>query len=195
MRTKFIITIFSTITILGVSFYFLRPYAFHGTIIQSNDPAFDFQLASATGNVSPSDYRGKLVMLYFGYTNCVDICPATLATAGQALRQLGKNADDVQLIMISLDPTRDTPKVLVEYVTQFHPSFVGVTGTKEQLEETATLYGIFYEMTGNVESMDHTLDHTATLLVLDREGYLKLAYSFGVTANEIAEDLKYMLRQ
>jgi len=194
MKIKSILAVFIVTAGLFTGFYFLRPHGFHGTVIQSNDPAYDFSLTSTAGNISPSNYRGKLVLLYFGYTNCVDICPATLATAGQALQQLGKNADNVQLIMISLDPMRDTPNVLATYVTQFHPSFIGVTGTRDQLEEVATLYGIYYNKTESIDGMDYTLNHTSTLLVIDRDGYLKLTYAFGVTAEEIADDLKYMLK-
>lgn len=195
MKTKIYILLLIVATILGAGFYFLRPYVFHGTVIQSSDPAFDFTLSSARGNVSLSDYRGKLILIYFGYTNCVDLCPATLANIGQALRKIGTKADDIQTIMISLDPDRDTPEILASYVMHFYPSFIGVTGTKDQLEEITTLYGIYYDKTGNIDNMDYMLDHTSTLLVIDRDGYLKLTYAFGVTAEEIAGDLKYMLRQ
>jgi protein SCO1/2 len=109
--------------------YFFRPHAFHGTVIQSPDPAFNFTLSGANGDVSLSDYRGKLVLIYFGYTFCPDICPATLANAAQALRELGPQAEEVQVIMISLDPERDTPEKLARYMAHFHPSFIGVTGT------------------------------------------------------------------
>lgn len=164
-------------------------------MIQSPDTAYDFTLTGAEGEVSLRDFRGKLVLLYFGYTFCPDICPATLANVGQALRELGSKADDVQLIMISLDPQRDTPEKLAAYTARFHPSFIGVTGTPEQLAEIASLYGIFYQRTEGSAASGYLIDHTATLLVIDREGYLKLIFPFGVTVPEIADDLKYMLRQ
>ena len=195
MKIKVLISVFVLITGLASGVYFFRPHVFHGTVIQSPEQAFDFTLTDVNGDVSLSDYRGKLVLIYFGYTFCPDICPATLANVAQALRTMGAKADDVQLIMISLDPERDTPKKLAEYVAHFHPSFIGITGSKEQLDETASLYGIFYEKTEGTVNTGYMIDHTATLLVIDREGYLKLVFPFGVTAAEIADDLKYMLRQ
>lgn len=193
---KLKIALGAVVIILGLAagIYFLRPHNFHGTVIQSPDPAFDFTLTSSKGDVSLSDYRGKVVLIYFGYTFCPDICPATLANVGQALRSIGSQADDVQLIMISLDPERDTPKKLDEYVAHFHPSFIGVTGTDQQLAEVTSLYGIFYEKHAGSASTGYLIDHTATLLVIDREGSLKLVFPFGVTGAEIADDLKYMLR-
>lgn len=180
---------------LAAGYAFLRPHTFHGTVIQSPDLSYDFTLTSAAGDVSLSDFRGKLVLLYFGYTFCPDICPATLGNVSQALRELGKKADDVQLIMVSLDPERDTPDDLANYVEHFHPSFVGVTGSQETLAEVASLYGIYYQKTEGSAGTGYLIDHTATLLVIDREGYLKLVFPFGVTADEIADDLNYMLRQ
>jgi protein SCO1 len=195
MKIKILLSVLAIILGLAVGFYFLRPHVFHGTVIQSPELSYDFTLTSAKGDVSLSDYRGKLVLIYFGYTFCPDICPATLANVGQSLRELGAKADDIQLIMISLDPERDTPEKLASYVTHFHPSFVGVTGTPDELAKAASLYGIFYEKVAGTDNTGYLLNHTATLLVIDREGYLKLVFPFGVTVPEIVDDLKYMLRQ
>ncbi|MFN8381060.1 MAG: SCO family protein [Anaerolineales bacterium] len=195
MKIKIFLSVLVIILGLAVGVFFLRPHTFHGTVIQSPELSYDFTLKSAKGDVSLSDYRGKLVLIYFGYTFCPDICPATLANVGQSLRELGTKADDIQLIMISLDPERDTPEKLEQYVTHFHPSFVGVTGTPDELAKVASLYGIFYEKVAGTDNSGYLLNHTATLLVIDREGYLKLVFPFGVTVPEIVDDLKYMLRQ
>lgn len=195
MKIKLLFSFFAAILGLAVGFYFFRPHTFHGTVIQSPETSHDFTLTGINGDVSLSDYRGKLVLLYFGYTFCPDICPATLANVGQALNQIGSKADDVQTIMISLDPQRDTPEKLAEYTAHFHPSFIGVTGTQEQLDAVASLYGIFYQVNEGSDATGYLIDHTATLLVIDREGFLKLVFPFGVTVDEIADDLKYMLRQ
>lgn len=195
MRIKFFLSVSVIILGLAAGIYFFRPHTFHGTVIQSPERSFDFTLTSAQGDVSPSDFRGKIVLLYFGYTFCPDVCPGTLGNVAQALRDLGAKADEVQLIMVSLDPERDTPEKLAEYMDHFHPSFIGVTGSKEQLDEVASLYGVYYQKTEGSSATGYLIDHTATLLVLDREGYLKLVFPFGVTADEIADDLKYMLRQ
>jgi protein SCO1/2 len=196
MKLKIIISVFVIILGLAAGVYFFRPHTFHGTVIQSPEPSFDFKLNSADGEVSLSDYRGKIVLVYFGYTFCPDICPATLANVGQALRSMKESqADEVRLIMVSLDPQRDTPEKLAEYVGHFHPSFIGITGTDEKLAEVTSLYGIFYEKSPGSTAETYLIDHTATLLVIDREGYLKLVFPFGVTVDEIADDLKYMLNQ
>ncbi len=195
MKIKVIISVIAVIAGLAFGFYFLRPHTFHGTVIQSPEPSFDFTLSGADGDVSLSDFRGKMVLLYFGYTFCPDVCPATLANVGQALRDLGPKADDIQVVMVSVDPERDTPEKLAKYVAQFHPSMIGITGSKAQLDEVTSLYGIFFQKTEGSDATSYLIDHTATLLVLDREGYLKLVFPFGVTSDEIADDLKYMLRQ
>lgn len=195
MKIKIFLSVIAIVAGLAAGYYFFRPHTFHGTVIQSPDPSYDFTLTSVNGDVSPSDYRGKIVLLYFGYTFCPDICPATLASVAQALRDMGTKAEDVQLIMVSLDPGRDTPEKLAEYVAHFHPSFIGITGTQAQLDEVASLYGIYYQKTQGSDASGYLIDHTATLLVLDREGYLKLVFPFGVTPQEIADDLKYMLKQ
>lgn len=195
MKIKVFLSIIVTILVLIAGVYFLRPHTFHGTVIQSPEPSYDFTLTSVDGDVSLSDFRGKIVLIYFGYTFCPDICPGTLGNVAQALRNMGTQADDVQLIMVSLDPERDTPEKLAEYMGHFHPSFIGVTGSKENLDEVAALYGIFYQKAEGSDATGYLIDHTATLMVLDREGYLKLVFPFGVTAEEIADDLKYMIRQ
>jgi protein SCO1/2 len=196
MKIKILLSVLVIILGLAVGVYFFRPHTFHGTVIQSPQPSFDFTLKSADGDVSLSDYRGKMVLIYFGYTYCPDICPATLANVAQAIRSMSESqAKDIQLIMVSLDPARDTPDKLKEYVAHFHPSFIGVTGSDEELAEVASLYGIFYEKHEADAKGNYLIDHTATLLVIDREGYLKLVFPFGVTVEEIADDLKYMLRQ
>lgn len=195
MKIKVIVSVIAAIAGLAAGIYFFRPHTFHGTVIQSPEPSYDFTLTGANGDVSLSDFRGKVVLLYFGYTFCPDICPATLANVGVALDQIGGKAEDVQLIMISLDPGRDNPEKLAEYVGHFHPSFIGITGSQEQIDTVASLYGIFYQINEGSEATDYLIDHTATLMVIDREGFLKLVFPFGVTADEIADDLKYMIRQ
>ncbi len=171
-----------------------RPYIFHGTVIQSPSAAPSFSLMSNTGQkVSLDDFRGKLVMLYFGYTFCPDVCPATLVELAGAMDILGDDAEKVQVIMVSVDPERDTPAALGEYVAHFDPAFLGVTGTEDEIAQLATLYGIFYEKHEGTAASGYLIDHTATVMVVDEDGALKLILPFGTTAAEIAEDLEHML--
>jgi protein SCO1/2 len=172
----------------------LRPYTFHGTVLQSPQPAPDFELTASHGQkISLKDFEGKIVMLYFGYTFCPDVCPATLFELRSALELLGQQADEVQTIMISVDPERDTPEMLAEYVAHFHPSFIGVTGSPEEIAEVATLYGIFYEAHEGTAATGYLVDHTATVMVIDQSGHLKLVFPFGEPAENIAEDLSHIL--
>ncbi|MCB9419825.1 MAG: SCO family protein [Ardenticatenaceae bacterium] len=170
------------------------PYEFHGTILQSNTEAADFTLMSSNGQrVSLDNFRGKLVVLYFGYTFCPDVCPATLVEIAGAMDILGEDARNIQTIMISVDPERDTPEQLAEYVAHFDPTFLGVTGTPEQIAEIATLYGIYYEKHEGTAASGYLIDHTATVMVVDQDGYLKLLLPFGTTAQDMADDLAYLL--
>ena len=184
------------VILLSAAFYFLRPHTFHGTVFQSPEEASNFTLNVADGKtVKLSDFRGKIVLVYFGYTFCPDVCPATLGAVTQALKNLGDKADDVQVIMVSVDPARDTPEKLAEYVKHFNPTFIGGTNTPEEIASIASLYGIFYQVSGETTSNgDYLIDHTATLLAIDRDGFLKVVFPFGITSDELADDLKYMLR-
>ena len=172
----------------------LRPYTFQGTVLQSPQPAPDFELAASHGQkVGLKDFDGKLVILYFGYTFCPDVCPATLSELRGALEILAKDATDVQVIMVSVDPERDTPELLAEYMTHFHPSFLGVTGTPKEIAQVAALYGIFFEAHEGTAATGYLVDHTASMMVIDQDGYLKLVFPFGTPAENIAEDLSHLL--
>ena len=174
---------------------YLQSYTFHGTVLQSSQPAPDFELTTDHGQkVSLKDYKGMVVLLYFGYTFCPDVCPATLSELSKALEILGNQADKVQTIMISVDPERDTPEILADYVAHFHPSFIGVTGSPEEIAQVATLYGIFYEAHEDTAATGYLVDHTATVMVIDQTGHLKLVFPFGTPAENIAEDLAHLLK-
>jgi protein SCO1/2 len=173
----------------------LQPHSFYGTLMQSPSEAHDFTLTSHTGQrVSLRDFRGKLVLLYFGYTFCPDVCPATLSEVARAMEILGEDAGDMQLIMISVDPERDTPAKLAAYVTHFDPSFLGVSGTPDQIAEIATLYGIYYEKKEGSAATGYLVDHTATITVVDQDGHVKLIFPFGTPADAMADDLVYLLK-
>jgi protein SCO1 len=173
----------------------LKPHNFTGTLLQSPTEAHDFTLMSHTGQkVSLSDFRGKLVILYFGYTFCPDVCPATLSEVKGAMDILDADADQVQTIMISVDPERDDSAKMAAYMTHFDPSFLGLTGTPEQIAEIATLYGIYYAKNEGSEATDYLVDHTASQTVIDQDGHVKLVFPFGTMAEDIAADLDYLLK-
>lgn len=171
----------------------LQPHIFGGAVIQSNQQAPRTELISADGPVSVRDFEGEVVVLYFGYTFCPDVCPATLNKLADAMALLGDRANQVQIIMVSVDPARDTPEMLKEYVTHFHPDFIGVTGDEATVNRVATLFGVVYEVAEGTEATGYTIDHTSTVILVDREGYLKLVLPFEGTAEQIAADIEYFL--
>lgn len=172
----------------------LKPYAFHGAVLQSPQPAHNFTLPNHYGqDASLSDYEGKVVLLYFGYAACPDVCPTTLAELKEATDLLGERARDVQTIMITVDPERDTPEIMAEYLAHFHPSFLGLIGTEEEVAQIATYYGVFYQKQESDSALGYLVDHTATVMLVDQDGYLRLLFPYGTEGAEIAEDIEYIL--
>ncbi|MEN8235717.1 MAG: SCO family protein [Actinomycetota bacterium] len=197
--TKIILSALAGIVVIGlVGWFFVlpmfQPHVFHGQVIQSTQAAPSIELDSADGTIRLSDYEGKVVVLYFGYTFCPDVCPITLAKLDRALEVIGDDAEDVQVIMVSVDPQRDTPEMLKEYVEHFNPTFLGVTGDLETIDRVATMYGVYYEAEEGSEATGYLVNHTATVMVIDRDGYLKLVLPFEGTAEEVASDIAYFLR-
>ncbi len=169
----------------------LAPAGLHGTELVPPEPAPPFTLTAGGGQpVSLSDFQGRYVLLYFGYTTCPDFCPTTLAVLKQARERLGRRADDLQVLMITVDPRRDTPERLAEYMSFFDPTFIGLSGTAAEIASVADAYGIFYEAHEGTPESGYLVDHTTTLVGVDPEGNLRLFYSYGVTAEEIADDLR-----
>ena len=162
----------------------------NGTIIDSDKPSADFTLTSADGPVRLSDFAGKTVAIYFGYTYCPDVCPTALASLAQARKNLGDEADNLQVIMVSVDPERDTPDRLKTYVTTFDPSFIGVTGTPEEIQAVATAYGVYYEKQPVEGAAGYLVDHTAAILVLDGDRYLKRMLPYNLTGQQLAQELR-----
>ena len=170
--------------------------AFHGTVIQSPDVVADFTLTSSTGDqLSLSDLRGKVVLLYFGYTFCPDACPTTLNELKKVPSALGDRADEVQVVMVTVDPQRDTPEVLREFLAHFDPSFLGLTGTEEEIMAAASPLGIYFAAHEGSPATGYLVDHTTSVLAIDKEGYLRLLYSFETPGEAIADDMRHLVRQ
>ncbi len=180
---------------LYLGFTFLRPYAFHGTVLQGSEPVKDFTLTSMHGQpVKLSDFQDKIVVLYFGYTFCPDVCPTTLSEIKKALALLGPAASEFQVIMITVDPERDTPAVLNEYMAQFDPGFLGLTGTVSEIQNIAAPFGVYFAKQADPSSAQYLMEHTASVLVINRKGALKLLWPYGTPAADMADDLRYLLR-
>lgn len=196
-----IMAILAGVIVIGATAFIggrlLTPYAFHGVLLQSPKPAADFTLTDHTGRVvSLSSWRGKFVALYFGYTVCPDVCPTSLAELRKTRKLLGKQADQLQVAMITVDPERDTQAVLADYVTHFDPTFIGLIGKPAEIARVASAYGVFYEKVEEKDSaLGYLMNHTATIMVIDREGYLRVVFPFGTTAEAMAADLTFLLQR
>ncbi len=200
LRPKYIIAVFIGLVVVVAAGWLigtaLRPYVFHGTVLQSPLPATNFTLTSHNGQpVSLSDFKGQVVLLYFGYTTCPDVCPTTLAELHKTLQVLGTRAKDVQVMMVTVDPERDTVPVLAEYVTHFDASFIGLTGTPDQIAQIATPYGVAYARHEGDSALGYLVDHTATVTAIDRQGHVRVIFPFNTSAADIAADVEYLLNR
>jgi protein SCO1 len=182
--------------LLGCGAGELAPEQFNGTYLPTPIPAPDFTLEGANGaQVSLSDFADKIVLLYFGYTFCPDVCPTTMADLGRVQRALDDDGEALQVIMITVDPERDTPDVMGQYVQHFHPTFVGLSGAQEQIDAIGASYGVYYQKHEGTAATGYLVDHTARVFVIDRDGFYKLSFGFGMSSEDMAKDLRLLLKQ
>lgn len=172
-----------------------RPHVYSGTVLQSPDPAPSMDgLSYANGAaVDVAALRGDIVLVYFGYTHCPDVCPLTLATVARALGDLGEDSSRVETLMVTVDPTRDTPDALAAYVARFSDDFRGVWGDETDTTTAAARYGVAYEYEEEDANGDYGVTHTSSLFLIDPDGALRIVYPFGITARELSADLEAML--
>ena len=158
------------------------------------DYARDLQLPDADGRErSLKDFRGKVVVLFFGYTQCPDVCPTTLSEIAQARQLLGADGSRLQGVFVTLDPERDTPQVLKAYLANFDPTFVALRGTLQQTAAVAKDFKIFYQKVPGKTPGSYTLDHSAAAYVYDPEGRLRLYTRYGSGPQALASDVKLLL--
>lgn len=154
----------------------------------------DFRLSDHNGKPRQlSDFRGKAVVLFFGFTHCPDVCPTTLAELAAARRSLGPDGERVQVLLVTVDPQRDTPQLLSRYVTAFHPSFLGLTGSPQQIAEVAKEFKVIYQKVEGRLPADYSMDHSAGSYIFDPQGRLRLYVSYGQGAEVFAHDLRRLL--
>lgn len=140
-----------------------------------------------------ADFKGKLVVLFFGYTQCPDVCPTTMAELAQVRKSLGPDGDKVQGVFVTVDPERDTPEVLKAYLGNFDPSFVALRGTPEQTAEFAKAFKVFYEKVPGKTPGSYSMDHTAGAYVIGTDGRVRLFTRYGAGPQALAADLKALL--
>jgi protein SCO1/2 len=163
----------------------------YGIVIDAVAPVEDFTLAGSIGRpVSLAEFRGKPVLLYFGYTTCPDVCPTTLADLRIAMQELGGAQDKVQVLFVSVDPERDTAERLQAYLQYFNPSFVGLTGPLRDIEAIASRFGVYFAKNDANSAADYLVDHTSAVLLVDADGKLRLMFPYGTTGQQLAHDTK-----
>jgi len=171
-----------------------QTHEFGGAVYEEPQTVPDFTLAAANEQtVSLSDFRGQYVFIYFGYTFCPDLCPDTLAKLARVHKQLGDEAGQMQVVMISVDPERDTPEKLAEYVAAFDDSFVGLTGSPTEIDAAGAAFGLYYEKHEGTAATGYLIDHTARTYLLDPNGRILVAYPYDATDDAIEADLRYLL--
>jgi protein SCO1/2 len=154
----------------------------------------DFTLQTADGPISLHDLRGKVVLLYFGYTNCPDVCPASMAAGSQALTKLAPDERaKTRMLMVSVDPERDTPAKLKEYTAYFHAEMIGATGTPEQVAAVARAYGASYAKQAPRPDGSYAVDHSAQTYVIAPDGTLAGEIEYGANAAKVADTVRKRL--
>jgi len=150
-----------------------------------------FSLTDHTGKpVTQDDFKGKLMLVFFGYTYCPDICPAELQVMSAALDALGADAEKVTPVFITVDPARDTVEQMASYVASFHPRLVGLTGSEEAVKEAAKAYRVYYAKAGDANSPDYLVDHSAIVYLMGRDGNYLTHFSYGTSAEKMAAGIR-----
>ena len=157
--------------------------------------ARDFSLIDHTGKQRTlADYKGKAVVMFFGYTQCPDVCPTTMVEMGNVMKQLGPLASKVQVLFVTLDPERDTQQLLASYVPAFDPRFVGLHGDQSATDKVVQEFRVFSQKVAGKSAGSYTIDHTAGSYVFDPEGHIRLFVRYGQNPDAIAHDLKLILQ-
>jgi protein SCO1/2 len=168
---------------------------FRTGVLEPPSPAPDFTLRTDEGkSFRLGDWRGNVILLYFGYTSCPDVCPTTLAEFAEVKKQLGPAGQHLRVALVTVDPERDTPKRLRTYTRAFDPTFLGLTGSRDTLASVWKAYGVYvqsHRVPGSSEG--YVVDHSATTFVIDANGNLRLAIPFGTPVEDIRHDLQLLL--
>ena len=168
---------------------------FRAIDITGAEYARDFQLTDHNGQPrSLKDFSGKVVVIFFGYTQCPDVCPTSMAELAEVKRALGKDADKLQGLFVTIDPERDTPAVLKAYMGNFDPGFLALHGTPEQTAVVAKEFKVVYKKVGGQTATSYTMDHSAGSYVFDTQGRVRLYTRYGSGAAALASDIQLLLK-
>ena len=167
---------------------------FAASDITGADFGHDFALTDTHGTPRTlADFRGKVVVIFFGYTHCPDVCPTTLAELAEAMKRLGADADRVQVLFVTVDPARDTPELLGQYVPAFDKRFLGLRGDADATAATAKAYKIIYQKQPGTTPGSYSMDHTAATYLYDPQGRIRLYVSYGQGTDVFVHDIRMLL--
>lgn len=201
MNKKLILTGVGILALVAVaalvSLIFTKPPSFRGTLYgEPFPPASEIELTRSTGETFRlSEQRGKIVLLFFGYTSCPDVCPTTLAEMKLVMDSLGTLGENVQVVFVSVDPDRDTPEKIQTYVNHFHPTFLGLSGSRAELEPIWQSYSIVREEVQSDSAFGIIINHTARLFLVDQQGALRLSYAYQTPVEDIVHDIELLSEQ
>ncbi|WP_174263099.1 SCO family protein [Variovorax sp. RA8] len=169
--------------------------SFNAVDITGADYAKGFTLSDADGKQRTlADFKGKVVVMFFGYAQCPDVCPTTMSEMAQVKQQLGSDGDKLQVLFVTVDPERDTPAVMKAYMGAFDPGFVALIPTPEQLPALAKDYKVYYKKVEGKTPTSYSMDHSAASFVYDTEGRLRLYARYGAGVPAMVSDLKTLLK-
>ena len=170
--------------------------SFKSVDVTGADFGRELQLTDHTGKPRTlADFKGKVVVVFFGFTQCPDVCPTTLVEMKAVKEKLGKDGERLQVLFVTVDPERDTPELLAKYVPAFDPSFIGLYGDAEATARTAKEFKVFYKKVPGSSPTNYSVDHTAALYVYDPSGRLRLFAKHAQGADALAQDIKLLLDQ
>lgn len=190
---RFLCFIVATIVLLGACSNEAQ-LRFVNTDLTGADYGKGFSLTDHNGKLRRlDDFRGKVVTLFFGYTQCPDVCPTNLTAMAQVMKLLGSDAERVQVLFVTVDPERDTRELLAQYLPSFYPTFLGLYGDESATRKAAQDFKVFYQKVPGKTAASYTVDHSAGTYVFDPNGRLRLYIRHGQTPQAIASDLKLLL--
>lgn len=198
MRSKYLLLGVGVLTgvallLMGWQF-FQRPYEYRGSLIDPPVPAANFELVDQNGELFQlRDQRGKVVLLFFGYTHCPDVCPLTLSDFKYIKSNLGEQADQARFVFVTVDPERDTVDVLRQYLPNFDEEIVGLTGNRSDLEAIWKDYGVYQAKQEVGSAAGYLVDHTARTYLIDQQGNWRLTYPFEMDKDDILADVRHLI--
>jgi protein SCO1/2 len=193
---RFALAALAALTLAGCQKSGPQKQAFKGVDLTGAEYARQLNLTDQDGRArSLADFKGKVLVVFFGYTQCPDVCPTTMAEVAEVKRSLGADGDKVQGIFVTLDPERDTAQLLKAYVSSFDPSFVALRGSAEQTQAAAKEFKVFFAKMPGKTAESYTLDHTAASFIFDTQGRVRVYARYGSGAPALAEDIKLLLAE